>query len=106
MQRHQVRQEWQHCVQEEKEAVISEYKARLAAVPCRHFDQGRGTCPFGTSCFYKHEYEDGTPEDRDALQLRMATNADGEYQAVKPVTLSSFLDTDHARGLMRRRAGR
>ena len=22
--------------------------------PCRYFAQGTGTCPFGSSCFYKH----------------------------------------------------
>ena len=24
---------------------------------------GGGTCPFGTSCFYRHRYADGTMED-------------------------------------------
>jgi E3 ubiquitin-protein ligase makorin len=89
-------------VQEEKEAIVGAYKAHLATVPCRHFANGKATCPFGNSCFYRHAYEDGTLEDRDSLRLRMATNAAGEYTAVRPVTLSSFLDTDRTRGLLRR----
>lgn len=29
---------------------------------CAHFDFGDGTCPFGTSCFYRHAYRDGRLE--------------------------------------------
>lgn len=31
--------------------------------PCRYFDEGRGSCPFGGNCFYKHEYPDGRQEE-------------------------------------------
>jgi hypothetical protein len=31
---------------------------------CIHFDFGDGTCPFGTSCFYRHAYRDGRLEVR------------------------------------------
>ena len=51
-----------------KEALIEAYKASLRRIPCRHFDEGRGECPFGTSCFYRHAYADGTEASR---QLRL-----------------------------------
>lgn len=89
-------------VQEERDEIVNSYKAHLASVPCRHFAMGAGTCPFGTSCFYKHAYADGSLEEKPVNPARMATNAEGEYSALRPVTLSSFLDTDHARALLRR----
>lgn len=36
--------------EEEKYEVVQTYHARLKKIPCRHFDQGRGECPFGTRC--------------------------------------------------------
>ena len=30
------------------------YCKYLATIPCKHFDQGKGTCQFGTSCLYRH----------------------------------------------------
>ena len=30
---------------------------------CRYFDEGRGSCPFGGNCFYKHAYPDGRREE-------------------------------------------
>ncbi|KAL0397554.1 UNVERIFIED_CONTAM: putative RING-type E3 ubiquitin transferase C3H69 [Sesamum calycinum] len=48
---------------EEKQDIIDSYKAKLRSIDCKHFDFGNGTCPFGTSCFYKHAYRDGRPEE-------------------------------------------
>jgi E3 ubiquitin-protein ligase makorin len=47
---------------EEKEEIIAEYKRKLAETDCMHFDFGEGKCPFGTSCFYRHAYKDGSLE--------------------------------------------
>lgn len=49
---------------EEKGAIIGAYKARMADKDCAHFAFGEGSCPFGTSCFYKHAYRDGRLEVR------------------------------------------
>lgn len=81
---------------------MGDYKRHLAAVPCRNFDQGRGECPFGSSCFYLHAYPDGTLEDHKLADARMATNSAGEYKPVQELTLSSFLDTARTQSLMRR----
>ena len=49
---------------EAKAATIAAYKAKLASIDCRMFAAGTGTCPHGTSCFYRHAYPDGRLEVR------------------------------------------
>jgi hypothetical protein len=46
---------------------VSSYKAAMGQKDCVHFDFGEGTCPFGTSCFYRHAYKDGRLEVRTKL---------------------------------------
>lgn len=72
---------------EEKEEMLSAYKAKLKTIDCKHFDEGRGTCPFGTSCFYRHAYPDGREETPD---LRRAEGTDG-VRVMVPVRLSDFV---------------
>jgi E3 ubiquitin-protein ligase makorin len=75
---------------EDKAAVIDAYVSRLGAVPCRHFDEGRGSCPFGTSCWYAHRLPDGS--EVSAAPLRRYGTADGDVRVVEPVRLASFLE--------------
>ncbi|OQR83667.1 E3 ubiquitin-protein ligase makorin-2 isoform 1 [Achlya hypogyna] len=42
-----------------KAKIIADYMANLAQIPCRHFNLGRGKCPFGHGCFYEHRFPDG-----------------------------------------------
>jgi hypothetical protein len=44
-----------------KQQIRQHYLASLASRPCKHFDLGRGSCPFGSSCFYLHATPDGRP---------------------------------------------
>ncbi len=37
-----------------KATVFGEYKTSMRKIPCTHWNMGKGTCPFGTSCFYAH----------------------------------------------------
>ena len=51
----------------------------LSEKECRYYDKGRGSCPFGTSCFYKHQNVDGTLQDRSVpVRPTYRYNADGE----------------------------
>ncbi|KAH9311863.1 hypothetical protein KI387_026898, partial [Taxus chinensis] len=59
---------------EEKQEIINNYKNKLGSIDCRHFDSGNGTCPFGTSCFYKHALKDGRLEE---VKLRHLGAGDG-----------------------------
>jgi len=48
---------------EEKEKVINKYKSALAKKDCKYFKHGRGNCPFGNKCFYRHCLENGKQVD-------------------------------------------
>ncbi|XP_007948097.1 probable E3 ubiquitin-protein ligase makorin-3 [Orycteropus afer afer] len=49
--------------EEEKQKLIQEYKEAMSNKPCRYFDEGRGCCPFGEHCFYKHAYPENLEEE-------------------------------------------
>ena len=43
---------------EEKAAIITKYKERLGSIDCKYWSrslEGEKSCPFGTSCFYRHQ---------------------------------------------------
>ena len=86
--------------QEEKDAIIAGYKAKLASIDCKNFNFGKGTCPFGTSCMYKHAFPDGSLED--SAPRRVAAD-EGEVKYVQPVKLSDFLEIKQGRLHGRRR---
>ena len=78
----------------EKDAIVERYKLKLKSIDCKHFKFGDNTCPFGASCFYRHQYRDGTLEE---LTLRKVGAADGTLRVAKTVRLSDFLFPDLAR---------
>ena len=49
-----------------------------------------GTCPFSTSCFYRHAFPDGRLEDASG-SLRKAADEEGHIRVVQPVRLSDFI---------------
>nr|XP_033815656.1 E3 ubiquitin-protein ligase makorin-1 isoform X2 [Geotrypetes seraphini] len=53
---------------EEKQKLIRKYKEAMSKKSCRYFDEGRGSCPFGGNCFYKHAYPDGRLEEPQPRQ--------------------------------------
>lgn len=74
-----------------KKVLVDTYRKNLAAIPCRHFNEGRGTCPFGTSCFYAHRFPDGSLDER---VVRTAVDADGHYDVLRQARLAHFFQTD------------
>ncbi|XP_008051462.1 probable E3 ubiquitin-protein ligase makorin-3 [Carlito syrichta] len=48
--------------EEEKQKLIQQYKEAMSNKVCRYFAGGRGHCPFGDNCFYKHAYPEGQGE--------------------------------------------
>lgn len=77
-----------YATQEEKQEIVNNYKSRLSSIDCRYFDFGNGSCPFGTSCFYKHAYRDGRLEE---VVLRHLGAEDGNVVIAKDIRLSDFL---------------
>ncbi|KAJ3279557.1 hypothetical protein HK104_001372 [Borealophlyctis nickersoniae] len=74
---------------EAKAQVVEEYKAKLGSIPCKHYNYGDGTCPFGTSCFYQHVGRDGVPEE---VKLRVVKDDEEGVKIVSTVRLADFLD--------------
>lgn len=73
----------------EKKRIIDQYKQEMGRIPCKLFDYGRGTCPFGTSCFYAHLNPDGTRYIPPPLKwLRGAEGSEVKSE----VKLSDFFD--------------
>ena len=76
---------------EEKQQLVEGYKRRLARIPCKHFREGAGECPFGTSCFYEHRHRDGSLSNPGPPRLRL--NDDGEVVAAAArVRLADVVD--------------
>ncbi|KAK8768232.1 hypothetical protein V5799_020496 [Amblyomma americanum] len=63
---------------EEKDKLIADYKSAMKEKPCRYFRQGRGRCPFGGACFYKHEFPNGSPALLPLPRPRRRQNSDSE----------------------------
>jgi hypothetical protein len=93
-------------MQEEKEQIVEGYKKQLGLRHCKHFDRGRGKCPFGISCFYRHEYLDGRLQDRSQLpdDVRFVTDRDGQFTVVRDNTLASIFDSERASRMLRQGA--
>jgi hypothetical protein len=73
-----------------KAALSEEYHSAQRALPCRNFDQGRGVCPFGSSCFYAHLLPNGQPAP--VARHTFLVNSDGEIRGVgKRPSLADFL---------------
>ncbi|XP_016437044.1 E3 ubiquitin-protein ligase makorin isoform X1 [Nicotiana tabacum] len=77
-----------YSTKEEKQDILDSYKTKLRSIDCKHFDFGNGTCPFGASCFYKHQYRDGRLEE---VILRHLGSEDGSTVVAKNIRLSDFL---------------
>ncbi|CAD6339465.1 unnamed protein product [Miscanthus lutarioriparius] len=73
---------------EEKEEITESYKSKLKSIDCKYFDFGTGSCPFGTSCFYRHAYRDGRLEE---VVLWHLDADDGSTVIAKDIRLSDFL---------------
>lgn len=81
-----------YSTKEEKQEIMDNYKLNLKSIDCRYFDFGNGSCPFGTSCFYKHAYRDGRLEE---VVLRHLGAEDGDTVIAKNIRLSDFLGDLH-----------
>lgn len=63
---------------DEKDDLFTEYKENVEKIPCKHFNQGKGYCPFRNSCFYAHNLPDGTKYVYPYKASKI--NANGEWE--------------------------
>ncbi|XP_059834069.1 probable E3 ubiquitin-protein ligase makorin-1 isoform X2 [Hypanus sabinus] len=75
---------------EEKQKLIKKYKEAMSNKACRYFDQGRGTCPFGVNCFYKHAYPDGRLEEPQPQ--RKPIGSTGRYRNQRRAHFWDFIE--------------
>ena len=61
----------------------------MASVPCKFFNEGKGTCSFGTSCFYAHMNPDGTVWKPPPL--RRVLDDEHYTRVVRDVQLGDFI---------------
>lgn len=45
----------------------------LRKKPCKYFEQGKGTCPFGGKCLYLHAYPDGTRAEPEKPRKQLSS---------------------------------
>jgi E3 ubiquitin-protein ligase makorin len=75
---------------ERKAALAQGYLRRLRTLPCKHFDFGAGTCPFGSSCFYAHVDKQGR-SIATAPRRVLVEGGGGRGHALPTYRLSDFL---------------
>jgi hypothetical protein len=77
--------------EEEKDVIVEGYKKKLGTIPCKYFDEGRRTCPFGSSCFYSHIIQGkGHSVEEGGSASRIYIGNDG-IQQHQDVRLSDFI---------------
>ncbi|KAM6986355.1 putative E3 ubiquitin-protein ligase makorin-1 [Aplochiton taeniatus] len=75
---------------EDKQKLIQKYKDGMGSKACRYFDEGRGSCPFGSNCFYKHAFPDGRLEEPQPQRRQAGTN--GRTRASRRAPLWDIFD--------------
>ena len=66
-----------------------DYTTSQRLLPCRLFNQGKGSCAFGSSCWYAHLLPDGTPAILPRPVYRL--DADGTTASMRGLRLNEFL---------------
>lgn len=77
---------------EEKEKLFEEYKSQMLKKECKYYNRGKGECPFGNKCFYRHCADDGTEVDVGPPQKHYRQNVDGDSETVERILLYDFLE--------------
>lgn len=72
-----------------KKDILEGYRNSLGNIHCKHYARGKGICPFGTSCLYKHTDMDGRNHNET---IRLISNGDETLAELKNVSLLDFMD--------------
>ncbi|NXP30848.1 MKRN2 ligase, partial [Leiothrix lutea] len=82
--------------QEKKNELIEAFKQGVGKKPCKYFEQGKGTCPFGGKCLYLHAYPDGTRAEPE--KPRKQLSSEGTVRFFNSVRLWDFIEDRESRG--------
>lgn len=73
----------------EKDELVEDYKEALKEIPCKHFNRGKGQCPFMNSCLYAHLLSNGTPYEYPWKDTKL--NENGEWEDdIEPTLAERF----------------
>ncbi|XP_023561711.1 probable E3 ubiquitin-protein ligase makorin-2 isoform X1 [Octodon degus] len=76
--------------QNKKNELIEAFKQGMGKKACKYFEQGKGTCPFGSKCLYRHAYPDGRLAEPD--KPRKQLNSEGTVRFFNSVRLWDFIE--------------
>lgn len=74
---------------ERKRLVVEEYKKSLSEITCKNYYE-TGSCPFGSSCFYRHISPSGELEKTTAPR-HLINISEGSAEYYNPTMLASFV---------------
>ena len=77
---------------EEKEKLFADYKSQMLKKECKYYNRGKGECPFGNKCFYRHANKDGKDVDVGPPQKQLRHNINGDPSLVERILLYDFLE--------------
>lgn len=80
-----------------KDQLLDEYCGALAEIDCKHFNKGKGYCPFQNSCFYAHYLDNGDWYDYPHKQNYI--DEDGKLREYKEEE-TTLADRIHIQGLL------
>uniref|UniRef100_A0A8C3TUY9 E3 ubiquitin-protein ligase makorin-2 n=1 Tax=Catharus ustulatus TaxID=91951 RepID=A0A8C3TUY9_CATUS len=83
--------------QEKKNELIEAFKQGVGKKPCKYFEQGKGTCPFGAKCLYLHAYPDGTRAEPE--KPRKQLSSEGTVRFFNSVRLWDFIEDRESRSV-------
>ncbi|KAK2091436.1 hypothetical protein P7K49_030720 [Saguinus oedipus] len=69
-------------------SVTRVFKNRKKA--CKYFEQGKGTCPFGSKCLYRHAYPDGRLAEPEKPRKQLSSQ--GTVRFFNSVRLWDFIE--------------
>ncbi|NXL88238.1 MKRN2 ligase, partial [Alectura lathami] len=83
--------------QEKKNELIEAFKQGVGKKPCKYFEQGKGSCPFGGKCLYLHAYPDGTRAEPE--KPRKQLSSEGTVRFFNSVRLWDFIECRESRSV-------
>uniref|UniRef100_A0A9L0T1J6 E3 ubiquitin-protein ligase makorin-2 n=1 Tax=Equus caballus TaxID=9796 RepID=A0A9L0T1J6_HORSE len=76
--------------QNKKNELIEAFKQGMGKKACKYFEQGKGTCPFGSRCLYRHAYPDGRLAEPE--KPRKQLSSEGTVRFFNSVRLWDFIE--------------
>ncbi|KAM5280039.1 E3 ubiquitin-protein ligase makorin-2 [Ctenodactylus gundi] len=78
-----------------KNELIEAFKQGMGRKACKYFEQGKGTCPFGNKCLYRHAYPDGRLAEPE--KPRKQLSSEGTVRVFNSVRLWDFIENRETR---------